>query len=77
MIYLIKSEIIRINKIMTLKFGGLFLSDTNLKNESSLDYTLEIMRSEMLGAGHIPKSIRKQPCICIILLPIMFLTMGL
>jgi len=40
---------------MTLKYGGLFLSDKNLNNEPSLDYTLEIVKSKIFGVEAFPE----------------------
>ena len=40
---------------MTLKYGGFFLSDNNLNNEPSLDYILEIVKSEIFCVEAYPE----------------------
>lgn len=48
--YLSKRDIKLINKQLTLKFGGLFISaNDNVKNENSLDYLLEAVKGSVFG----------------------------
>ncbi len=54
MIYLSKSEITRINKKVTLLYGGLFLPPHNFFNEGALDYAIEIVKTNIFGAELYP-----------------------
>ena len=48
--YLTKRDIKLINKEMTLKFGGLFISATcNVKNKNSLSYVVEVVKGVLFG----------------------------
>lgn len=60
MIYISKSEILRVNELMTLKFGGLFLSEnSNLKNPSSLDFLVDAVHGTLFGEELYPTLIQK------------------
>lgn len=39
---------------MTLRFGGLVLSDTNIKNQEGFDYLIEAPQASMFGAELYP-----------------------
>lgn len=54
MLYLTKSEILRINKKVTLQFGGLFFPPNNLLNKNALDYTVDIVKSACFGQELYP-----------------------
>lgn len=55
MFYLSKEQIIKINKIQVERFGGNFVPPTNFLKESSLDYLLEIIDSELFGEPLYPQ----------------------
>lgn len=57
--YLTKSEIILINRKMTLHFGGLFLPPDNIKNHNPLDYLIEAVQTEMYGVELYPSISKK------------------
>lgn len=52
--YLTKSDILLIQKEMTLRFGGLVLSDTNIKNQEAFDYMLDAPSSFSFGTEVYP-----------------------
>ena len=53
--FLTRSDILRINKKMTLKFGGLFVEAIhNLSNEGSLQFLLEAVRKRIYGYDLYP-----------------------
>lgn len=49
MIFLVKRQIIAINRLTILHHGGNFVPPYNLLNESALDYLVEIVHLEMFG----------------------------
>ncbi len=55
MFYLSKEQIIKINTIQVERFGGKFVPPSNFLKESSLDYLLEIINSELFGEPLYPQ----------------------
>jgi len=54
MIFLIKQQIITINRLTVERHGGNFVPPSNLLNESALDYLLDIVYAEMFGEPLYP-----------------------
>lgn len=54
MIFLLKSQIVKINQLTITYHGGNFNAPNNFLNESALDYLIEIVHSEMFGEPLYP-----------------------
>lgn len=54
MIFLIKSQIIKINQLTVYEHGGNFNPPFNFLNESALDYLVDIVHAEMFGEQLYP-----------------------
>jgi death-on-curing protein len=54
MIFLIKSQILRINHLTIIHHGGNFNPPYNYLNESALDYLVDIVHAEMFGEQLYP-----------------------
>lgn len=64
MIYLTKSQIVRINKSTVEAHGGNFMPPSNFLHEENLDYLLEIVETEMFGIQLYPKLSDKAAVYC-------------
>ncbi len=53
--YLIKEDIVLINKMTAKRHGGNFVPPFNFHNEGSLDYLLEAVQGEMFGQELYPE----------------------
>ena len=53
--YLLKEDIILIDRMTVERHGGKFEPPANLLNESSLDYLIDAVQSEMFGVPMYPK----------------------
>jgi death on curing protein len=52
--YLTISDIILIQKELTLRYGGLILSENNIENESGLSYLIEAVSASIFGIELYP-----------------------
>lgn len=54
MIFLIRKQIIAINRLTISYHGGNFVPPENILNESALDYLIEIVHAELFGQPIYP-----------------------
>lgn len=62
--YLSKAQIIQLNKATIEIHGGHFKAPNNFLHEENLDYLIEIVTSEMLGAEVYPTVTDKAAVYC-------------
>lgn len=57
--YLLKEDLILINKMTVDRHGGNYVPPKNLLNENPLDYLVDAVKSEMFGVALYPEIFEK------------------